>query len=113
MGFISFLVFQSRDFRGELKRAEPDSEPDSTRRFCGRRFVGLSAFLVFLGDHRRFLDAITFAGDGDDFGMVQEPVEDGAGGENIAEQFASFFQRAVAGHRGILAPLPGPDRRPP
>jgi hypothetical protein len=47
---------------------------------CGpgsRGFVGLPVFLVFLGDHRRFLDAITFAGDGNGLGAVQEPVDDG------------------------------------
>jgi hypothetical protein len=66
----------------------------------GRRFVGLSAFLVFLGDRRRFLEAITFAGDGDDLGVVQEPVDDGPGGGHIAEQFAPFFQWSVAGHDG-------------
>jgi hypothetical protein len=34
-------------------------------------------FLVFLCDHRRFLDTITFARDGDYLGVMQEPVNYG------------------------------------
>ncbi len=48
-----------------------------------------------MDDARRFLDAITFAGDGDDLGVVQEPVEDGSGGGHIAKQYAPFFQQAL------------------
>ena len=39
-----------------------------------------ATFLVFLGEHRGFLDTITFAGDGDDLGVMQETVDDGPGG---------------------------------
>lgn len=56
----------------------------SARRFCGRRFVGLPTFLGFLTDCRRFLDAIAFTGDGDDLGVVQEPIQDGLYGSDNA-----------------------------
>ena len=42
----------------------------------GRLFTDLPAFLVFPADTRRFLDAITLAGDGDDLSVMQEPVEE-------------------------------------
>jgi len=64
----------------------------------GRRFVWFAALLIFLGNYGRFLDAITFAGGGDDLGVMQEAVDDGSGGGHVTQQFAPFFQRAIAGH---------------
>ena len=93
------MFFQSRDFRSELERAGAELRA-LARGPGGRGFVGLPVFLVFGADARRFLDAITFAGDGDDLGMVQEPVNDGSGGGHVGKQLAPFLQRAVAGHDG-------------
>ena len=47
-------------------------------------FVRLPTFLVFLGDDRGFLDAIPFACDGDDLGVVQQPINDGSGSGHVA-----------------------------
>lgn len=38
--------------------------------------------------------------DGDDFGAVEEAVEDGSGGGDVAEEFAPFIDGAVGGHDG-------------
>ena len=38
--------------------------------------------------------------DGDDFGMMQQTIEDGAGGRDIAEQFAPFFDGSIGSHHG-------------
>ena len=32
--------------------------------------------------------------------MVQEAVEDGCGGGNVADEFAPFFEGAIGGHQG-------------
>ena len=53
-----------------------------------------------VAQQRGVLDAIASALDGDDAGVVEEAVEDGAGGGDIAQEFAPFFERAVAGHEG-------------
>ena len=45
------------------------------------------------------LKPVATPGDGDDFCMVEDPIEDGAGGRNIVEQFAPFFDRAIGGHQ--------------
>ena len=42
--------------------------------------------------------AIAFASDLDEFGMVQEAVEDGRGGRDVADQFAPIFQAVLPGH---------------
>jgi len=36
----------------------------------------------------------------EDLGVVQEAVEDGRSAGDVAQEFASVFQRAVAGHHG-------------
>jgi len=74
------------------------------------RFFGLPAFLVFPGDHRRFLDPMTFAGDGDDLGVVQEPANDGPGMHgnfarvcifaDITEGFSLWLRPAGASNTG-------------
>lgn len=46
------------------------------------------------------VEAVAGAGDGDDFGAVEESVEDGAGGGDVAEELAPFFDGAVGGHEG-------------
>ena len=51
----------------------------------GRRFVGLALFFGFGVDSRSLLDAITFAGDGDELGVMQKAVEDGSGGGRVGE----------------------------
>ncbi len=57
-------------------------------------------FLAFLAPGGRVFDAVAFAGDGDDLGVVQEAVQDGPGGGHVAQEFAPFLQRSVAGHDG-------------
>jgi hypothetical protein len=39
------------------------------------------------------LESITSAVNGDDLGMMKQAVEDGAGGRDVTEQFAPFFNR--------------------
>ena len=46
------------------------------------------------------LGAVAFALDFDEVGMVEESVEDGGGGRNIADEFAPFFEGTVGGHEG-------------
>ena len=87
----------AHDFNNLLTVSEP-----LARRFCGRRFVRLSAFLVFRIHGWRFFDAIAFAVDGDDLGVMQEAVDDGSGGGHIGQELAPFLQRPVAGHDGGL-----------
>ena len=45
-------------------------------------------------------ETVAAAGDLEDFGVVQEAVEDGGGGGDVAEEFAPFFEGAVGGHEG-------------
>ena len=46
------------------------------------------------------LEPITATVDGNDLGMMKQPVEDGAGSRHITEQFAPFFDRSIGGHHG-------------
>lgn len=46
------------------------------------------------------VEAVAWAGDGDDVGAVEESVEDGACGRDVAEELAPFFDGAVGGHDG-------------
>jgi hypothetical protein len=62
--------------------------------------VGLPAFAGFLGDRWRSFDAITFAGDGDDVGVMQEAVDDGSSDGHVTEEFAPFLQWPIAGLDG-------------
>ena len=43
-------------------------------------------------------EAIAFSCDLDDMSSAQKAVEDGGGGWDVANKFAPFFERAVAGH---------------
>ena len=45
-------------------------------------------------------EAIAFAGDLDDLGMMEEAVEDGGSGGDVSEEFAPLFDGAVGGHEG-------------
>lgn len=47
--------------------------------------------------------------EGDDLGMVEEPVEDGRGAWHITEELAPVFERAVAGHDGASELMPPHD----
>jgi len=38
------------------------------------------------------VEAVAWAGDGDDVGAVEEPVEDGAGGGDVAEELCYASQ---------------------
>ena len=46
------------------------------------------------------LEPITTTIDRNDLGVMKQPVEDGASGRHIAEQFAPFFDRSIGGHHG-------------
>ncbi len=48
---------------------------------------------------RGLVKPIAATGDFDDVGMMEEPVKDGAGGGNVVEQLAPFFDRPVGGHK--------------
>jgi len=80
----------------EVKRA--GAELRALARGPGSRgFVGLPAFLVFLADCWRFLNAITFAGDGNDLRVMQEPIEDGPGADVIKPvHFHSGLRKRIA-----------------
>ena len=43
-------------------------------------------------------EPVAASGDGDDFGVVQEPVEDGAGGGHVVQELAPFLDGPVGGH---------------
>jgi len=68
-----------------------------------RPFAGTAPGLAG-ADFGLFSDAsgetVAAALDGDDFGAVEEAVEDGPGGGDVAEQFAPFVDGAVGGHDG-------------
>ena len=51
---------------------------------CRRRLFGGTAF-----------EAIVFAGEGEDLGVLQEPVEDRDGGRDVADQLVQVFDRSV------------------
>lgn len=44
------------------------------------------------------LEPVAAAGDLDDVGVVQEAVEDGGGGGDVADEFAPLFDGSVGGH---------------
>lgn len=48
--------------------------------------------------------AVAFAGDVDDRGVLKEPVQNGGGRRHVADQFGPVLQRAIAGHhrRAVL-----------
>ncbi len=46
------------------------------------------------------LESVASAVDRDDLGVMEQAVEDGAGGRHIAEQLAPFFDGSVGGHHG-------------
>src|SRR5215510_10204291 len=46
------------------------------------------------------LKSVAWAVDSDNLSMVEQAIENGAGGRYIAEQFAPFFDRPVRGHHG-------------
>ena len=51
-------------------------------------------------------EAIALAGDVDDCGVLQEPIQNGGGGRHVADQLGPVLQRTIAGHhrRTILVP---------
>ena len=46
------------------------------------------------------LEPIAASGYGDDFGVVQQSVEDGAGGRHVAKELSPFLDGPVGGHQG-------------
>ncbi len=68
-------------------------------------WVGFGILRAFVVCHFRrgtgaISQAVAFASDLDQLGMVQEAVEDRCGGRDIADQFASVFQGSVGSHHG-------------
>ena len=58
--------------------------------FCGPAFfIGLPAS-----------ESVAAAGDLDEFGVLQEAIQNGRCGRNVSDEFAPVFQRPVAGHHG-------------
>ena len=43
--------------------------------------------------------AVAASGDGDDFGVMEQPVEDGAGGRDVAQELSPFFDGTIGGHQ--------------
>src|ERR1700691_4478568 len=74
--------------------------PFRVGRFWLVRRLGLRLFLRLLSGPRLITQAVAFARDLNDLGMVQEAVEDRRGAGYVADQFAPIFQRSVAGHHG-------------
>ena len=70
-------------FRLPVKRAGAERRA-LARGPGGRRFVRRWVFLDFVTQARGFFDAVAFAGDADDLGMMEEPVQDGPGGGHVA-----------------------------
>jgi hypothetical protein len=46
------------------------------------------------------LEPIASTFEGDDLGVVEEPIEDGGGAWHIADELAPIFERSVTGHDG-------------
>ena len=84
---------------------------------AGRRcYAGVALAVLFLLLLRWFvssggpvLQPVAAAGDGDDLGMMQEPVEDGGGGRHIADQLAPVLQRPIGGHHRGFGFVPPHD----
>ena len=78
---------------------------DSWRIFCRELYAGLLQILLapIAGLVNRcgngFFHTVALAFDFDQIGVVQEAIQDGSGGGNIADEFALFFQGAVGGHQ--------------
>jgi hypothetical protein len=71
------LFVQSRDFRCELNRAEPDSEPFSSpvlRSKVRWTWIWSFAFVLLPGDGGVVFETITPPGNGNGLGMVQETI---------------------------------------
>ena len=46
------------------------------------------------------LEPIAASGDGDDFGLMEQAVEDGAGGRDVASGACPFVDGTIEGHQG-------------
>ena len=55
------------------------------------------------------LKPVTSTVDGDDFGMMQQAIEDGTCSEDIAEQLSPFFGGSIRGHHGRTVFVPTHD----
>jgi len=54
-------------------------------------------------------EPVALAGDGEDLGVMEESVEDGAGGGNVLEELPPLFDWPVAGHDGGSVFIPPHD----
>jgi len=86
--------------RSEVKRAEPVAS-HLARRFCGRKFVGLGFGLLVLvllpGNGGVIFKPIAPAGNGDGLGVVEETIQDRAGGGHIAHLRGRLRGRRLRG----------------
>ena len=100
--FLS-LVLRSGILAGELKRAGAVLRA-LARGPGGWRFVRLDGgWFGFVGAVDRLMEAIAAARHLDNFGMVQEAVQNGGGGGGVVEQLAPFLNGPVGGHeRGMI-----------
>jgi hypothetical protein len=46
------------------------------------------------------LESVAPTVDGNDLGMMKQAIKDGAGGRNVVEEFAPFFDRPIGSHHG-------------
>ena len=46
------------------------------------------------------LEPVTASGDRDDFGVMEQPIENGAGGGDVAQELSPFFDGTIGSHQG-------------
>jgi hypothetical protein len=61
---------------------------------------GLPIFVLLSGNGGVVFESVTPSGNGNGLGVVQETIQDRAGCGHVAQEFAPFLQRPVAGHDG-------------
>src|SRR5687768_15178802 len=85
----------------------------SSRRLRGLRFTGFgfnrSILRLLPSGGSMIFEPIAPASNGNSLGMMQKAIQDCASGGHIAQKFAPFLQRSVAGHDGGPVFIPAHD----